>query len=124
MNKDYEEEKKKAEETVKYAKMSGMVDNITYAKYTYPDKFYLVLEKLDLVMRVWNGEKMGTCGVEELAGLMAILKLDYELLYDMPLEAHVFFRCILNPKMLGKFAIKLIWALAIYIEPIVNFVHF
>lgn len=98
MNKDYEEEKKKAEETVKYAKMSGMVDNITYTEYTYPDKFYLVLEKLDLVMRVWNGEKMGTCGVEELAGLMAILKLDYELLYDMPLEAHVFFRCILNPK--------------------------
>lgn len=81
-----------------FRKHIGIVDTITHQKDSYPKYFYLILEKLDLVLRVYIGEKMGTNGVEELATLLGILSLDSHLLFSMPTEAYAFFKCILNPK--------------------------
>lgn len=77
-------------------------DSIETRRENYPPKFYQVLEKIDLVMRNWIGEKMGTSGVEELYVLAGIFALDWELAYYMPPSARVFFNTLVNPKMLGK----------------------
>ena len=75
----------------------GIVDTLTHQKDNYPEDFYQVLEKLDLVLRVYIGEQMGTDGVQELAVLLGVLSLDAHLLFSMPTEAYSFFKCVLNP---------------------------
>lgn len=97
-NRTYEEIKESDYKHVETAKRFGIKDSITIRCYEYPNKFYLVLEALDLVMRVYNGEEMGTDGVDELCILMAIFRIDKMLLLEMPKEARAFFRCIVNPK--------------------------
>lgn len=82
----------------KFRKDIGIKDTISHQKDTYPKEFYLVLEALDLVLRVYTGEKMGTDGTQELATLMSILSLDAHLLFSMPSEPFAFFKCILNPQ--------------------------
>ena len=82
---------------VKFAAQSGIKDTVSLRKFNYPEKFYQVLEALDLVMRVWCGEPMGTSGVHELGILFSIIQTDYRLLSHMPQEAYAFFKCILNP---------------------------
>lgn len=64
----------------------------------YPDKFYQVLEKLDLVMQNWIGTKMGTSGIDELYVLAGIFALDWELGYELPPSARAFFNELVNPK--------------------------
>lgn len=76
----------------------GILDSLTYRDESYPDDFYQVLECLDLVMRVYSGEKMGTSGVQEMSTLMALFVLDPMLLHFMPKSAYAFFKAILNPK--------------------------
>lgn len=76
--------------------------DIVKRRENYPDKFYQVLEKIDLVMRNWVGDKMGTSGVEELYVLAGIFALDWELAYDMPASARVFFNTLVNPKTAWK----------------------
>ena len=65
MTKDKDYEKRKQSD-LQFKEKHGIVDNITYRSDTYPPKFYQVLEKLDIVMRLWAGDKMGTSGYDEL----------------------------------------------------------
>ena len=65
---------------------------------SYPPTFYQVLEKIDLVMRNWVGDKMGTSGVAELCVLCGIFALDWELEYNLPPSARAWFNTLVNPK--------------------------
>lgn len=97
-----EEEIENEARIVQFSKQNGVKNNITGRTRQYPKKFYQVLGVLDLVMRVYNGEEMGTSGVDELAILMAVLYIDRSLLSCLPKDAHIFFKCILNPKNAWK----------------------
>lgn len=64
----------------------------------YPKYFYQVLEKLDLVMRNYIGDEVGTRGTIELNMLCAIFAIDWELEYNMPASARAWFVQLVNPK--------------------------
>ena len=78
--------------------MDKIDNSIETRRENYPPKFYQVLEKIDLVMQNWIGEKMGTSGVEELYILAGIFALDCELGFDLPSSARAFFIELVNPK--------------------------
>jgi len=86
------------EDKVRYAKNDGIIDSITLEKNNYPPDFYLVLENLDLVTRVWLREDMGTSGTWELAQLLSVLVFDIRLWSHIPKEAYAYLKCICNPK--------------------------
>ncbi len=69
----------------------------------YPPKFYQVLEKIDLVMRNWVGDEMGTSGTQELCVLCGIFALDWELEYNLPPSARAWFFTLVNPKHAWEF---------------------
>ena len=78
--------------------MNKIDNSIETRRENYPPKFYQVLEKIDLIMQNWIGEKMGTSGVEELYVLAGIFALDWELGYYVPASARAFFIELVNPK--------------------------
>ena len=92
------DEEKKKNFDLKCKEKHGIVDNITYRSDTYPPKFYQVLEKLDIVMRIWSGDKMGTSGYDELLHLCGTIGFDSSLYWDMPPSARAFFMILINPK--------------------------
>lgn len=63
-----------------------------------PAKFYQILEKIDIIAQNWVGESMGSNGVDELFWLAGIFAIDYNLGYNLPPEARVFFYTLINPK--------------------------
>lgn len=77
--------------------------DIVKRKEKYPPKFYQVLEKIDLVMRNWVGDKMGTDGVQELHILCGIFAIDWWLEYNMPSSARAWFVELVNPKNAWKY---------------------
>lgn len=91
-------DKEQQERTVRFAKQDGIKDTITCQTHDYPSKFYLILEHLDVIMRVRNDEQMGTSGVDELAILLAIMHFDRSLLSHCPKEAYVFLKCLVHPQ--------------------------
>lgn len=97
MTKDKDYEKRKQFD-LKFKEKHGIVDNITYRSDTYPPKFYQVLEKLDIVMRLWAGDEMGTSGYDELLHLCGTIGFDSSLYWDMPPSARAFFMVLINPK--------------------------
>lgn len=72
--------------------------NIVNRQEDYPKGFYQVLEYLDLVMRNWVGEEMGTKGTWELNMLCGIFAIDWELECKMPTSARAWFIELVNPK--------------------------
>lgn len=64
----------------------------------YPDKFYQVLEYLDIVMRNWVGDQMGSSGTRELDTLCGIFAVDWELEYYLPPSARAWFIQLIKPK--------------------------
>ena len=98
MKRTYEEQKEHDERNVRFSSQDGIKDTITCQKYAYPEKFYLILENLDLVARLRSGEELGTSGVHELAQLLSILCIDHSLLSSMPKEAYIFLKCLVQPQ--------------------------
>lgn len=74
--------------------------NIDVAKRreNYTNELYRVLEYLDLVMRNWTGEELGTKGTKELCMLCGIFAIDWELEDKMPPSARAWFVQLVNPK--------------------------
>lgn len=91
-------DKENQERIVRFAKQDGIKDTITCQTCSYPSGFYLVLEHLDVVMRVRSDEQMGTSGVDELATLLAIMHFDRSLLSHCPNEAYAFLKCLVHPQ--------------------------
>ena len=83
---------------MRFSAQNGIKDTVTCQKYAYPEKFYLILENLDLVARLRSGEELGTSGVHELAQLLSILCIDHSLLSSMPKEAYTFLKCLVQPQ--------------------------
>lgn len=93
---------KKKDFHLRCCEKSGIVDNISYRSDDYPPKFYLVLEKLDLIMRLYVNDEMGTSGFDELIGLCGLIGLNGHLSYYMPKTARAFFLVLINPKQAYK----------------------
>lgn len=72
-------------------------------KENQPENFYHVLDSLDLVMRNWVGDEMGTKGTDELCILCGIFALDQELEYYMPTSARAWLIELVNPKNSWKY---------------------
>lgn len=83
--------------------MNEVDKSIETRRENYPEKFYQVLEKIDLIMQNWIGEKMGTSGVEELYVLAGIFALDSGLGFELPPSARAFFMELVNPKNAWKY---------------------
>lgn len=98
MKRTYDEQKEHDERNVRFSAQDGIKDTVTCQKYAYPEKFYLILENLDLVARLRSGEELGTSGVHELAQLLSILCIDHSLLSSMPKEAYAFLKCLVQPQ--------------------------
>ena len=98
MKRTYEEQKEHDERNVYFSSLNGIKDTVTCQKYAYPEKFYLILDNLDLVARLRSGEELGTSGVHELAQLLSILYIDHSLLSSMPKEAYSFLKCLVQPQ--------------------------
>ena len=78
--------------------MKEINTDIVKRRENYPKHFYQVLENLDLVMRNWVGEEIGTLGTWELNILCGIFAIDWELEYKMPPSARAWFVQLVNPK--------------------------
>lgn len=98
MKRTYEEQKEHDERNVRFSALNGIKDTVTCQKYVYPEKFYLILEYLDLVARLRSGEELEASGVHELAQLLTILCIDYSLLASIPKEAYTFLKCLVQPQ--------------------------
>jgi len=99
---DKEKYNKDKDFRLRYLKEDGIIDNVTYRSDDYPPKFYQVLEKLDLIMRLYIGDEMGVTGYDELLELGGIIALNGHLKYGMPETAKALFRSFVNPKNAWK----------------------
>jgi len=102
----YEDDKKEYEKKKDFHKRccakDNIVDNISYRNEDYPEKFYHVLEKLDLLINKYI-EKDNMNGFEEITSLGGIIALSGPLAYNMPISAKAFFDVLVCTK--NKFEI-------------------
>lgn len=94
---DKKEYEKKKDFRRQCCEKDNIVDNITYRSDDYPKRFYLVLEKLDLLINRYL-DKESMYGFEEITSLGGILALNGHLAYNMPISAKAFFDVLVCPQ--------------------------